>query len=326
MHLATIIKTDLTELSLAMAHYLSYFAGKSGNTARSKRTALDQFCSFAEDSLNDDTIRLAHVTRSLIEDWIESLLKEGKSPATVAQRLSIIKHFCKMSAQLFQGWQDPSYGITGPRLPIRPPEWITPEERDSIRDYVRSQVAEGFLRARALVVVELGFGSGLRREEISALALCHLDLRRGWLVNFRGKGAAFADMPLTKKAQEAIKAYLPLRAAELAFYWPKHEELSERQQARYPLIVSHWNASPGVPESWRTSPETLNRWLHAFGEAAGVEHMHAHRMRHTFIRQVWLRTRDLEQTMTVARHRDPKQTMRYAVSAKADMEKAIGDD
>lgn len=316
-----LVGTELQDLEIAMEHYLNYHGGH-GHTLRAKRAACEILAGYIKRTVEAPSI--SHVTRNVIEDCKEELLRSGKSAATVAQRLAIWKHFCKATAQLFPGFQDPSYGVTSPTSPRRSPQWLTREEFDAIRAQVEH--ITGYEGARALVIAHLGFSIGLRRHEISTLTMSSLNLKAGLLTNIRRKGSKFADKPLTRHAVDAIRAYLPFRERMILDRWPEFARLNERQKGLYPLIVSHWSAWPGKPESWRLSDETINRMFKKWAKDAGVEHGHSHQMRHTFGRRLWERTRDLELVMHGMDHSSPVTTMRYAGSTEEQLREAMEDD
>ena len=68
------------------------------------------------------------------------------------------------------------------------------------------------LRIRDRLMVELAYGSGLRRNELHQLNIEDVDLESG-IAKVTGKGDKCRMVPLTVKAAETIRCYLKARAA-----------------------------------------------------------------------------------------------------------------
>ena len=160
-----------------------------------------------------------------LEAWRETLLQDGRSPATHAQVMSALRSFLGWVADQL-GQDLPRALLRALRLPKRkvlrpyegPYEVLTEEELAALL-----AAAQPHPRDWALLAILLG--AGLRASEAVALDVQDLlvDGSRGWYLHIRkGKGERDRLVPLTYSVAGLVRAYLsatgrPLRAPGALF-------------------------------------------------------------------------------------------------------------
>lgn len=152
------------------------------------------------------------------------------------------------------------------------------------------------LRDRALV--ELLYGAGLRVGEAVALDVRDVDVLARE-VRVLGKGSKERSVPLPQAAQEALGAWLAIR-----------------RRAGYqaePLFVSF---RPGA-KGRRLGERSVRRLLAERARGAGVvDHVHPHRLRHSYATHLLDTGADLRSIQELLGHASLTTTQRYlAVSA-----------
>jgi integrase/recombinase XerC len=124
----------------------------------------------------------------------------------------------------------------------------------------REEARHAAFRLRDRALFEVLYGAGLRVSEAAALDLADLDRDRygALLVSVRrGKGGKSRTVPLGAKAQEAIDAWLPARAAiardaDALFVNKAGQRLTARSMQRE---TSRWRIAAGVVE--KATPHSL---------------------------------------------------------------------
>ena len=140
------------------------------------------------------------------------------------------------------------------------------------------------------------FFTGLRRGEARMLRRSHIDLNRGRLMVYAGKGDKDRMIPLTVETAAAIADLdlLERLEPEEHLWYRKRYAVGDRRRRTDPVGDSTWD-----------------RWYRDCIEAAGVRMLNPHQTRHTY--HWWLRTDvklDLEERQALMGHESPETTVR----------------
>ena len=141
--------------------------------------------------------------------------------------------------------------------------------------------------------VLLGLYLGLRREEIAIARWDRFTEDAGWY-NVIGKGALEATLPVHPILREHIAG----------------------QAMMFPWVF------PGR-RSAHIHPGTVAIWLARIAEAAGVENVSPHRLRHTAISTINDATGDLRAAQEFARHASPETTRLYTRVTAQRLQRAV---
>ncbi len=137
-------------------------------------------------------------------------------------------------------------------------------------------------------MLELFYSSGLRLSELVGLDLDGLDLPAG-LVRVRGKGNKARELPVGRKAREAMQAWLPLRA------------LSNPQDGA--VFVGR--------QGKRLTPRAIQLRVRQAGVRELGQHLHPHMLRHSFASHMLESSQDLRAVQELLGHADIATTQIY---------------
>lgn len=178
------------------------------------RGAVSFFIVFCQDR---GVTKASGVTRPVIERfqrWLFYLRREGKDGAegeplslrTQQERLSAIKVFFKWLSRNGYILANPASEIELPRIPPRrPPEILTVEEVEKILSLPKLDEPLG-VRDRA--ILETLYSTGIRRKELSRVAVADVDHKAGILRVRHGKGKKERIIPIGSRALAWIRRYL----------------------------------------------------------------------------------------------------------------------
>ena len=106
---------------------------------------------------------------------------------------------------------DPMVHLDNPHVPQRLPRPLKVEEMSQL---LRS-ISETVLGKRERAIVELLYGTGIRKTELVSLNLSDVDLEEATILVRRGKGRRERLLPLGARAREALLEYLEASRAKL---------------------------------------------------------------------------------------------------------------
>jgi len=172
--------------------------GRSPETAKLYRYCLSYFGRW----LDSAGIPVADVSRSDVEEWIESMRAGRLSPATIRQRVTIARDFYRWLVGYGLLEKDPLYLIGRIKVPRKLPEILRPPDIQRIL----SACAD----TRERVIIEMLYATACRKAELIAMRLQDLDLE-GRTVRLMGKGRKERVALIHDRAVEAVRAWLPDR-------------------------------------------------------------------------------------------------------------------
>lgn len=143
-------------------------------------------------------------TGQLVLAYLKHQRKGGLSARTVARRLSALRTLYRFLVREGLARASPLARLESPRLWKTLPRALSQPEAQALVEAPAGDVSGG-LRDRA--ILEVLYGTGLRVSEVSGLTLDQIDLTVGF-VRTLGKGSKERVVPLGRRAQEALTAYL----------------------------------------------------------------------------------------------------------------------
>jgi len=224
-------------------------AGASPNTLAAYRNDLEKSeqdlgCELGE--ANPDALA------KLGEKWA------GLAASTVARRSSALRRFYRFLVDDELRVDDPSAALPQPKLQRPLPRVLGEPEVESIFEAVGDKAASGEpLAQRNLALLELLYGSGLRASEVISLPRGAVRPGQAFLI-LRGKGSKERLVPISSRAEAAVKAWLGNVPASSPWLFPGGKKHISRM--RLFQLVREMAAGAGIaPE--RISPHVLR---HAF--------------------------------------------------------------
>jgi integrase/recombinase XerD len=246
---------------------------------------------------------IVDATHDDVRQWRDRLLKEGKRPATVTQKLSIVR-------SLYRYLQAGGYVARNPAATELVPPPALPDETagraldDKEVYYLLSgpdQSTPTGARDYALLLVLLRLG--LRASEACGLSRSMVHRTKGrWAICVKVKGGRERTLPLPDDVKAAIDAYLQLdhRRRERAHSGGPDAFI-------FQPTVNYRTLEFARPITVMTCENIVKRWA-AYG---GIGHVSPHDLRRTAITKALDQGLTYRQVQMMSGHRDPKTVMRY---------------
>jgi integrase/recombinase XerD len=273
------------------------------DTLRAERGAADNTIDAYRRDLNDASDFLATRGRVLtragesdLSDYLQDLDLRGLSAATTARRLSALRRFFRFELSENERPDDPTSRLDGPSLQRTPPDVLA---REDIQRLISIAQGEDPVDLRAVCLVELLYGAGLRASECCDLPMSALPPPRGATLTIRGKGEKERIAPLGRPALAALKAYLDVR-----------ERFLPRSSAR---SLAERYVFPSRGAGGRLTRRRLGQILAELALKAGLDpaRVHPHALRHAFATHLLSGGADLRAVQMLLGHADISTTQIY---------------
>jgi len=217
------------------------------------------------------------------------------SAASVARKLSSLRAFFRFLQKREGLASDPLAGVVAPKIRQGIPVFLTVDEAFALMEAPDARDAAA-RRDRAML--ELLYSTGARVSELVSRNLADLDFASA-ILRIVGKGRKERLAPVGLPALEAVRAWLPERAAILA----------ENQAAGRPIAgdALFLNRRGG-----RLTTRSVERQVRFYGERAGIIQMVTpHALRHSFATHLLEMGADLRSVQELLGHASISTTGRY---------------
>ncbi|OXM54455.1 site-specific integrase [Amycolatopsis alba] len=252
-------------------------------------TRMDMPADDDSDAAQDPT----DVSRKHVE-WYIAWMIDTRSASTALNKYKGVQQFFNYLVEGEEMDRHPMDKLSQPDTPAKLIPVLSDDEIVSLLETCRGKT---YSDRRDTAIIRLFLDTGARLSEIAGLQVDNLDLKRdGILVH--GKGDRQRFVPFGERAGQAMSRYLRVRSRHPAADLPDLF-LAERGRKAF-------------------KPNGIKIMLRRRGNAAGVSHMHAHRLRHT-LSHVWQREQGNESDlMAIMGWRSPEMLRRYGASAAAE--------
>lgn len=225
---------------------------KSPQTIKSYGDGVRAFLRWCEN--NDHTPAL---DRDLMKGFVADLLDAGAEASTARSRQLAMKRFSAWLEEEGEIDQDPLLGLKPPKLDAKVTESLTDDE---LRRLIKACTGKEFRDRRDEAIVRLMAETGMRAGEVVSLTIDAVNLERGQVTVYRGKGGKGRTAPFGPQTGLAIDRYLRQRRAH--------------RLADTPML---WLGDRGKELSYYG----LHKALKYRAELAGLPQFHPHLLRHT---------------------------------------------
>ena len=241
--------------------------GAADNTLEGYRRDLIDFAAFA--TKKDRHAQDANA--DLIRAYLKHLANRGMAPRTQARRLSALRQFFRFLFAERIRTDDPTTVIDAPKAGRSLPKYLSEDEVDRLLACAADH--PGREGKRLVALMEILYATGLRVSELVGLPLGAVT-RDGLMLVVRGKGGKERMVPLSEPAQDAIGAYLTVRARFVpkggknsVFLFPSRARQGFLTRARFAQILKELAVEAALDPA-RVSPHVLR---HSF-----ASHLLAH--------------------------------------------------
>lgn len=258
---------------------------RSPATLDAYRRDLAHFMVFLTKAVAPEAPQAAHFSTALLRRYLASERTRGLSARTLARRQAALRQLGDqlLSSQLIGS--NPARLLDTPRLPQHLPHPVDVDLLNHMLDEPHDGSPLGF---RDHAMLELFYSSGLRLAELASLNLGDIQTQR---VRVIGKGNKPRQVPVGRKAAQAIKDWLGIRSTFT----------SPDQPA---LFVSQKGA--------RLGHRAIQKRLDLVARERGLpEHLHPHRLRHSFATHLLESSHDLRAIQELLGHAQLSTTQVY---------------
>lgn len=160
---------------------------------------IEQLISFLEELAKN---QIHEVTKEDIEAFLAKMQKDGYTPKSISRKINSTRTFYRFLKINEYVTDDPSLLVAHPRYQLAPPRILTPTEYRALRDAARND-------SRMFAIIELLLQTGIRIGELANLDVS--DSKKDSLHIAAYEKHEEREVPLNKRAQEALQKYLEIR-------------------------------------------------------------------------------------------------------------------
>ena len=275
--------------------------GKSENTRRTYRNALDDFTTWF------DMKNREGFSRPTVLAYIDDLLERELSPATINIRIAALRALAKelqYGKYLNKEQADAIRDIKN--IPDRGSKvgvWLTKRQAKKLLDTPDPKTLKG---KQQLVILALFLGCALRREEAADLTCDMLrPINSHWaIVNLKGKGNKTRTIPI------------PPWAIDIIHDWQNATETREGKLLR---AVGRYDHVSGDGISSQAIYFTIKKLV----KAAGLPDLAPHSLRRTWAKAAYMQNAPLDQISLILGHASIKTTEVYLGLHGVDLENPV---
>ena len=252
--LVSIPASRLDDLAASFSRHLRA-EGKAPRTAVIYTQAVTQLSAWLVERSRTPT--LDQVTRPVIREFLAGLADRGLENGTIRTRYKGLHRFLGWCVEEGELDAHPMRGLDVPVAPAKPVPVLTDPELVSL---LKVCTGKAWTDHRDEAVVRVLLDCGIRVSELVGLAVTDVDLDR--------------EMALvTGKGNRVRPVYFSVRTARALDRWIKRTRPRHRWSLLDALLLSQRGAF---------SADGVRSMLTERGRAAGIDHLHPHRFRHTF--------------------------------------------
>lgn len=258
---------------------------------------------------NGEKFSLDTWTSTDVRTYRQYMLEQGMKPQTINRKLAALASFGNWAVISGHLAFNPALHVKAVAQSYLAPKWLERKEKAALLravekdvQYARSRYPRLWvLRLRDATMVIVLLNTGLRVGELCTLQLTDVQIgeRKGFLTVRSGKGSKQRMVPLNVDARHALGEWL--------LYRPRVESTA--------LFVGQRGQAATV--------RSVQRAVRRFAEAAGLENITPHTLRHTFAKSLVDSGVSLEKVATLLGHSDLNTTRIYIVPGKHDLENAV---
>lgn len=251
----------MQKLISAYLSYLEHERNFSQHTIVSYANDLAQYYTFLKTEFPDLIEKHDDADTGVIRAFLGLLLDSGLSKKSAVRKLSTLRSFYKFLVRKKILRQNPALNIVTPKVEKKLPQFVDAASMEKVLALPDPQEFNG---ARDSVMLELFYGSGIRRAELIGLNVDDID-ERNQTIKVTGKGNKQRIIPFTLNAKKSIQRYLNFRK----------EIISQSSSPDAALLLNHHGK--------RLTPSTVNTLVKKYlSSVTEIQKKSPHVLRHSF--------------------------------------------
>jgi integrase/recombinase XerC len=187
----------------AFAAYLKNERRYSVHTSTAYITDVSQFFSFIKSTYQFDNP--SQVNAQTVKSWIYHCMKELEmNPRSVNRKLTAVNSFYKFLLRTGEIEKNPLTTISGIKTSKRLYNWVAEKDMDKL--LVHDVFTDDFAGKRDRTIIELLYGTGIRRAELIGLKISDIDLKNK-VIKVLGKRNKERIIPIPESLYYIIEDY-----------------------------------------------------------------------------------------------------------------------
>jgi integrase/recombinase XerC len=213
-------------------HYLQHEKRYSAHTILAYKLDLEQFLQFI--AVRYELNNPSEITGVMVRSWVIELMNEELKPVSVRRKLSALKTYFKFLLRERVIIQNPMLQVSSPKLGKRLPVFVPAAEMSNLLE--KRHWGDDFISQRDRLILELLYGTGMRRAELVGLKLHDIDLAQQQ-IHILGKGNKVRVSPIGAGLCQFITDYLSLRQSTFEAITHTYLLVTDKGAPIYPRLV-----------------------------------------------------------------------------------------
>jgi integrase/recombinase XerC len=186
--------------------YLEFEKRFSVHTLKAYRSDLLQFAQFLR--TEEQIEKINEISSPIIRSWLVKLMEEGIDPRSVNRKITALKTFFKYAMKSKWISINPMLKVVSPKIPKKLPVYLEAGKLDFLLD--STEFTTDFTGIRDRLILELFYGTGMRRAELLTSTIEDLDIHQKQL-KVTGKRNKQRIIPLHTGLLTLFEQYMTLR-------------------------------------------------------------------------------------------------------------------
>lgn len=195
--------------------YLQFERRYSIHTVDAYRRDIAQYSVFLQTAFHITDTDLLQTTHRHVRAWVVTLMNEKLSAKSVNRKISSLKTYFKYLVKHGVLKKNPMLKVVSPKIPKTLPLFINNKGMDDVfryidENYPSTTPQELFIQSRDKFILELLYGTGMRRSELLGLSEKDFDISKK-TIKVLGKGNKERLLPLGNRIVKSMEVYLSKR-------------------------------------------------------------------------------------------------------------------
>ncbi|MBL0310977.1 MAG: tyrosine-type recombinase/integrase [Bacteroidetes bacterium] len=183
-------------------NYIEYEKRYSHNTLESYRNDLKQFGDFIKQ--NEDR-EIQDATHSSVRNWMVSMMERKITPRSINRKISSLQSFYKFLMRKGLLKKNPLAKVQTPKTSKRLPVFVELPAMEKLLGQM--EFPEGYEGHRDKIILEIFYGTGIRRSELIHLRESDIDFYQSQ-IKVLGKGNKERIIPLHPDLKKSIQRFI----------------------------------------------------------------------------------------------------------------------
>ena len=252
------------------------------HTLRCYRSDLNQLQRFLSDKYEHH--ELVGIDGDWVRAWVVHMMQEGRSPRTIHRKVSAFRTFNRYARRMSFTDNDPSSGVTLPKLEKRVREVVPERNMEALLD--SSIFPKSWSGLRDRLMMTLLYETGMRQDELIGLKHADVQVSRR-TIKVVGKGAKERLIPVSDSLLDLAEEYMRNRPGGSEFL-----VVTDGGRELYPSFV-------------------YRRVNHYITETSSLSKCSPHVIRHSFATHLLNRGADINAVKELLGHSSLNATQHY---------------